>query len=149
VSIEKILSVAAEHAAWLVTGSLLSLAIGVFLVPALILRLPADYFAYRRRHAAAAVRRHPLIHVGLMSMKNLLGAVFVIAGIALLVLPGQGLITLMAGLIIMNYPGKFVFERWLVRRPHVLPALNWLRRKYGRAPLLPPDDEPEPKSPRT
>jgi hypothetical protein len=42
----------------------------------------------------------------------------------------------------MNYPGKFALERWIIRRPRVLPALNWLRIRYGRAALLAPDDEP-------
>jgi hypothetical protein len=141
-SLERIWELAAEHAAWLVTGSLLSLVIGVVLGPVLILRLPAEYFTYRHRHAVTAQRRHPALHLVLTTTKNLIGAVFVVAGLALLVLPGQGLITLLAGAVIMNYPGKFEFERWLVRRPRVLPALNWLRKKYGRAPLLPPDGDP-------
>jgi hypothetical protein len=134
---------AAEHATWLVTGSLLSLVISVILGPALILRLPAGYFTYRHRHAVARDRSHPLLHLALTTTKNVIGAVFVVAGLALLVLPGQGLITLLAGAVIMNYPGKFRFERWLVSRPRVLPALNWLRTKYGREPLLPPDAEPD------
>jgi hypothetical protein len=142
VSLEQIWNLAAEHAAWLVTGSLLSLVISVILGPALILRLPAGYFTYRHRHAVANERRHPLLHLALTTTKNLIGAVFVAAGLALLVLPGQGIITLLAGAVIMNYPGKFQFERWLVSRPRVLPALNWLRTKYGREPLLPPDREP-------
>jgi hypothetical protein len=142
VSFEQIWNLAVEHAAWLVTGSFLSLVIGVVLGPALILRLPAEYFTYRHRHAVAAQRRHPALHLVLTTTKNLIGALFVVAGLALLVLPGQGIITLLAGAVIMNSPGKFEFERWLVRRPRVLPALNWLRRKYGREPLLPPDGEP-------
>lgn len=147
-SLEEIWNFAAAHAAWLVTGSLLSLVISAVLGPALILRLPPGYFTYRHRHAVATQRRHPVLHLVLTGTKNLIGAVFVVAGLALLVLPGQGIITLLAGAIIMNYPGKFEFERWLVRRPRVLPALNWLRKKYGREPLLPPDDAPNSASSR-
>ena len=131
------------HAGLLVTGSLLSLVISVVLGPALILRLPAGYFTYQHRRAVRTERRHPVLHLTLTGTKNVIGAVFVLAGLALLVLPGQGIITLLAGAIIMNYPGKFEFERWLVRRPRVLPALNWLRMKYGREPLLPPDAKPD------
>jgi hypothetical protein len=137
--LRSILDFAAEYAAWLVLGSLLSLIVGLVLVPLLILRIPTDYFVYRRRHFAAT-RPHLLVHIVLTGAKNLLGAVFLVTGVALLVLPGQGLITLFTGLIIMNYPGKFEFERWLVRRPHVLPALNWLRARYRRKPLLAPPD---------
>lgn len=127
-----------EHAAWFVGGSLLGIVVGAVLVPALILRIPADYFVHERRQTLAARQRNPLVRVLLNGAKNAVGAAFVVAGLALLVLPGQGLITLLAGLIIMNYPGKFALERWLVRRPRVLPALNWLRARFGRPPLEPP-----------
>ena len=140
---EKIWDFATAHAGLLVAGSFLSLVISAVLGPALIVRLPAGYFTYRHRHVVMAERRHPVVHLVLTGTKNVIGAMFVVAGLALLVLPGQGIITLLAGAIIMNYPGKFEFERWLVRRPRVLPALNWLRAKYGREPLLPPDSEPD------
>jgi hypothetical protein len=143
VALEQIWNFAADHAALLVTGSLLSLVISAILGPALILWLPAAYFTYRHRRAVSKERKHPALHLVLTTTKNLIGAVFVAAGLALLVLPGQGIITLLAGAVIMNYPGKFRFERWLVSRPRVLPALNWLRKKYGREPLLPPDGEPD------
>ena len=142
-SLEQIWNFAADHAAWLVTGSLLSLVISAVLGPALILWLPAGYFTYRHRRTVSKERKHPLLHLALTTTKNVIGAVFVAAGVALLVLPGQGILTLLAGAVIMNYPGKFRFERWLVSRPRVLPALNWLRKKYGREPLLPPDGEPD------
>jgi Putative transmembrane protein (PGPGW) len=141
--LERLFELAAEYAPWLVAGSLLSLAIGFLLGPWLLLQLPADYFTYRRRHAETAVLRHPLVHLMLTGAKNLVGAILVVAGILLFFLPGQGIITLVAGLVVMNYPGKFRLERWLVRRPKVLPALNWLRRRYGREALL----EPEPDRP--
>ena len=56
----------------------------------------------------------------------------------MLFVPGQGLLTIIVGLTVMNYPGKFRLERWLVMRPRVLPALNWLRKRYGHPPLQDP-----------
>jgi archaellum biogenesis protein FlaJ (TadC family) len=141
--IQRLLDLAAEYALWLVAGSLLTIAIGIFLGPWLILRLPADYFTYRRRQAMRATRQHPAIHLLLTTAKNVAGAILVVAGLCLFFLPGQGIITLVAGLIVMNYPGKFQLERWLVSRPKVLPALNWLRRRYGRDLLQEPDGYPE------
>jgi hypothetical protein len=129
-----------DLAAGRVAGSVLSLVIGCVIGPWLILRLPADYFTYRRRHADLVMGRHPAVHLLLTSAKNVVGAILIVAGICLFFLPGQGIITLLAGLVVMNYPGKFRLERWLVRRSRVFPALNWLRRRYGREPLL----EPEP-----
>jgi hypothetical protein len=71
-----------------------------------------------------------------MGIKNLLGIIFLCAGFLMLFLPGQGLLTLLVGLMIMNYPGKYALERWLIQRPFVLPAVNWLRAKYDHPPLL-------------
>jgi hypothetical protein len=76
-------------------------------------------------------------------MKNLLGVVFVVAGLLMLFLPGQGILTLLVGLVIMNYPGKFALERWLIQRPYVMHAVNWLRKKYNHPPLLAPLDQNE------
>lgn len=143
--VQHLLDLAAEYAVWLVAGSLLTLVIGIVIGPWLILRLPADYFTYRRRRAMRATRQHPAIYLLLTTAKNLIGGVLVVAGLCLFFLPGQGIVTLLAGLIVMNYPGKFHLERWLVSRPHVLPALNWLRRRYGRDLLQEPDRESEPE----
>lgn len=118
--------------------SVVSLLIGALLAPAMILRIPADYFLPDRRIPLAERSRRPALRLLLLAGKNLLGALLLLAGVAMLFLPGQGLLTLVAGLIIMNYPGKYRFERWLVRRPHVLSAMNWLRRRYGRTPLRAP-----------
>ena len=132
---------AAQHAAWFVVGSVLSVIVSLVLTPLLIVKLPTDYFAHEHRHVLEAAQ-HPLLRLALIGLKNIVGWILILAGLALFVLPGQGTITLIAGLLITNYPGKFAFERWLVRRPHVLPAMNWLRRRAGREPLLEPTEDP-------
>jgi hypothetical protein len=45
------------------------------------------------------------------------------------------LLTLLVGLLVMNFPGKYQLERWLVLRPGVLRGLNWLRRRRDHAPF--------------
>ncbi len=127
-----------DHAVWLMTASAISLTVGLLLVPVFINRIPVDYFSHAHRHRLSASSRHPFIRLLIVGSKNLLGIVFVVAGLLMLFLPGQGLLTLLAGLIIMNYPGKFELERWIILRPHVLPAINWLRTKYNHPPLLRP-----------
>jgi hypothetical protein len=136
---DALLTFVATHAEWLIAASVATFLIGLVLVPAMVLRIPANYFLHDRRRPLSSSARHPAVTLLLSGAKNLLGAALLIVGVALLFLPGQGVLTLLVGLMIMNYPGKFVFERWLVRRPHVLPALNWLRMRYGRAPLEVPD----------
>src|SRR5690606_9528602 len=106
--------------------------------PAMILRIPSDYFLPERRITLAKHSQHRALRVLILTAKNLLGALLLLAGFALMFLPGQGLLTLLAGLVIMNYPGKYRFERWLIRRPYVLSSMNWLRVRCGRGPLEAP-----------
>ena len=70
--------------------------------------------------------------------KNLLGAALVVLGLLMLVTPGQGQVTLLAGLLLMNFPGKYRLERAVVSREGVMRALNWFRRRSGRPPFEPP-----------
>lgn len=127
-----------RYAGWMIGVSFVSLAAAVLLVPTFIKRMPVDYFSHPRRHRLMANSRRPTIDLALAGAKNLLGATLVLAGLLMLLLPGQGLITLLAGLMIMNYPGKFRLERWIIQRPHVSSAVNWLRARHGQPPLDPP-----------
>jgi hypothetical protein len=113
--------------------SVASLALTAALLPVVVVRLPNDYFARRpgERRTGRRGAANLLWHV----LKNGVGAVFVLAGIAMLVLPGQGILTMLIGLLLLDLPGKYRFERWLVSRPRVLRAINQLRQRRGRLPL--------------
>ncbi len=111
-------------------------------VPILVVRIPPDYFTGRRRRRIEDPA-HPLRRLALRLAKNLAGWVFIFAGIVMLVVPGQGLLTIVIGLMLVDFPGKYRFERWLVSRPPVLRSINWLRRRRGRPALEPP---PQPAS---
>jgi hypothetical protein len=127
---------AEAHAALLLGISLAMLVATLAVFPFVVVRLPARYFAEDDR--PRPLSRHAIVQWLLMALKNALGLTLVVTGILLLFLPGQGLLTVIIGLTIMNYPGKFVFERWLVRRPRVMPALNWLRSRFGATPFEDP-----------
>ncbi|MHC4899759.1 MAG: PGPGW domain-containing protein [Planctomycetota bacterium] len=119
---------------WLGIVSVVSLVASLIAIPMLIARLPQDYFAHRRRHRLREDRRSPIALLGVI-VKNLFGGLLVLAGILMLALPGQGILTILIGLTIMNFPGKYRLERWLVGRPAVLKALNWIRAKTNKPPL--------------
>jgi hypothetical protein len=119
---------------WLGIVSVLSLVASVIAIPILIARLPEDYFCHRRRHPVAEDGRSPARLVG-TTLKNLFGGLLVLAGILMLALPGQGVLTILIGLTIMNFPGKYRLERWIVGKGAVLRALNWIRGKAGKPPL--------------
>ena len=125
-----------EHAGVLVGFSITTLIMTFFLLPFMIVRLPQDYFL--ESHRPRPLSQNLIIHLVLTALKNMLGLGFVVLGILMLFVPGQGLLTIIVGLTVMNYPGKFRLERWLIMRPRVLPALNWLRKRYGHPPLQDP-----------
>ena len=121
---------------WIAGTSLMTFIATLIVVPWLIVRIPPDYFALERRRRKHWATRHPIVRGVLLTGKNLLGYIFIAAGIAMLVLPGQGMLTILLGIILVDLPGKYRLERWLVARHPVLRSINWLRRRAGRAPLI-------------
>ena len=112
----------------------------VFLVPIFIARIPARYYVDLPRRPTDWGRRHPALRILLLAGRNALGWVLVVAGIAMLALPGQGLLALLVGLTLVDVPQKRRVELWLIRRGPVLRSLNWIRHKARKAPLELPDD---------
>jgi hypothetical protein len=109
-------------------------------IPWLIARLPADHFVPVKRPRPAE-RRHPVLRIALLILKNLIGGLLVLAGVAMLVLPGQGLLAILMGLVLLDYPGKHRFERWLIRRRAIRRPVDWIRRRAGREPLRLPEGD--------
>lgn len=120
--------------------SVLSLIATLVLLPLLVVRIPPEYFRHRHRVRDYAHDRHPVAHHTLVVLKNMLGVALVLAGISMLLLPGQGLLTLLIGLMLTDFPGKYGLEKRLVRQPGVLKAVNWLRARSGHPPVLAPLD---------
>ena len=112
---------------------------GVAVVPWIVLRLPQDYFLPPRRHCVIPERLPLSLGLPLLVVKNLVGGVLLVAGLIMLVFPGQGLLTILLGLALMNFPGKFALQRRLMSHPLIHRSLNWLRRRFGRPPFLIPD----------
>lgn len=119
------------------TFSVVSAVVSLVVCGYVLGRLPADYFvnpAARERHAD----RHPVAHVLLVIGRNLLGYFLVGLGILLSFpgVPGQGILTILMGVMLINIPGKLRVERWLVTRRAVLAAVNRLRARFGNPPLV-------------
>jgi UDP-N-acetylmuramyl pentapeptide phosphotransferase/UDP-N-acetylglucosamine-1-phosphate transferase len=104
-------------------------------IPLLIGRLPVNYFIQHRQKVEERHKRHPLVAKIIFVLRNGLGSLFLLAGIAMLVLPGQGIITILIGFSFMDFPKKHKLEETIVRRPGVAKALNWLRRKQKKQPF--------------
>ena len=120
---------------WLAVFSVIAFIGTLVSIPALVIRIPADYFLHERRPSTGRSNSGSLQHLILTGVKNLIGILFVLAGLAMLVLPGQGLLTILIGLMLMNFPGKYALQRALVRHKMVLTAVNHLRARAGRPPI--------------
>ncbi len=124
--------------------SILALLITPMVISALVILMPEDYFLSERDHILELYDGyHPFIKTAILVMKNAAGVVFVLAGLAMLVLPGQGVLTILIGLTLVNFPGKRSLERRIVRQEKVRSAINWMRSRAGRPPLKMSRDEGE------
>ena len=122
---------------WVVLGVVSGvLFIGTLIaIPILIVRLPDDYFIQNHRQTWLQ-NRHPVLRVSVYVIKNLLGYVFLLAGIAMLMLPGQGILTMVIGVSLIDFPGKQKLQRQLIGQAAVLRTINRIRRKFDRKPLV-------------
>ena len=107
----------------------------VIAIPWILIRLPQDYFC--ESHPRTWLKdRHPVLRLIALALKNFVGWILLLGGIAMLVLPGQGLLTILIGVSLMDFPGKRAIERKLVSRPLVLQAINRVRERFDRPPLV-------------
>ncbi|MHC4946828.1 MAG: hypothetical protein ACYTG1_01005 [Planctomycetota bacterium] len=120
---------------WAATGSVVVFVGTLLAIPPMVVRIPTDYFTHRKRHRTPWSEHHPVVRAILIAGKNLLGGVFLLSGIAMLVLPGQGILCMVIGVMLLDFPGKYRLERWAVERRFVLRSINWLRRRGGHPPL--------------
>jgi nitric oxide reductase large subunit len=112
-------------------------AISLAIVSFIVVKIPEDYFRKDRPRELwsdkpAAVRLLAVF------AKNLLGVVLVVLGILMSVpgVPGQGFLTILLGIMLLDFPGKRNLEHKLVSRPQVLNAINKLRHRFGKPSLV-------------
>ena len=127
-------------AALAVPIAMVTAAISIVIVAFILARIPPDYFV--NPEVRRPNKRHPVLHCLFVAGKNLLGIFLVILGVLLSFpgVPGQGLLTILMGVALVDFPGKYRAERWLLTRPIVLRNINRLRARVGRPPLLVPEE---------
>ncbi len=113
----------------------LSFFLSILIVAIVIVKIPANYFSshYQKDFLPGSSW---LTRWGATIIKNIIGAILVLAGIVMLIGPGQGILTILIGLIMMDIPGKRPLEAKLIKRPAVLSAVNSLRSRYNKPPLI-------------
>ena len=117
--------------------SIFILIISVFMMVLIISFLPEDYFKSENRNLISSVKnsRYPLLKLLVLITKNFFGVLLLLSGILMLVLPGQGILTIITGLVFIDYPGKYKFERKLLRQKGVIKSINWIRSHLSKPPL--------------
>lgn len=102
-----------------------------------LVNLPPDYFHENHHAAFLWADRHPVLRWLALIGKNLLGVVLVLVGIIMSLpgVPGQGILTILIGIMLLDFPGKRRLERTLVSWPRVKQSIDQLRQRFGKPPL--------------
>lgn len=110
-------------------------------LPFVILRLPDDFFVRECQPYGRVGKPRPKSLATLL-IRNVCGLLMLAAGFLMLFLPGQGILTMVFGLALIQFPGKRRFYRWIFQKMNARPLfekMNGLRRRFNRPPLhLPP-----------
>lgn len=115
----------------------LTFTISLAIVSFIMVRIPPDYF-HKDRPRDLWSDRHPAVRFLGLFAKNLLGVVLVGLGILMSIpgVPGQGILTILLGIMLLDFPGKRTLEYKLVSRPQVLKTINRLRHRFGKPSLI-------------
>ncbi|MCC6807611.1 MAG: hypothetical protein IT381_09315 [Deltaproteobacteria bacterium] len=119
---------------WTVLGiSLVAMVLSCAILVVAIIAFPEDYFA----SDAPPTPRHPVLAVLLRIGKNLLGVLFIAVGALLSIpgVPGQGLMTIAIGILLLDLPKKRSIERRLLENRHLQSFINGVRSRFHRPPL--------------
>jgi hypothetical protein len=122
--------------AWGAGLFVVSLVLTVAAAVAVVVRLPPTYFCGPKPPPFMPGRPGWVRLLG-RAGKNLLGCALVALGIIMSLpgVPGQGLLTIFIGLVLLDVPGKRRIELRIVRVRTIFKAMNRARARFGREPL--------------
>jgi hypothetical protein len=100
-------------------------------IPFILVRLREDYFDVRVPRPWMK-GRNPILRAAGKVLKNVAGVLFLLAGISMLLLPGQGLLTILIGISLLDFPGKRRLEARIIGQRRIFSAVNSLRAKFGK-----------------
>ena len=108
--------------------SILIFVFSIFGLRLFIIAIPSNYFINKKR-VSALKNRSILLWIIYIVFKNIIGYVFIIMGLVALVLPGQGILMILIGLMMSDYPKKFDLEKKIITIKTVRKGINWIRIK--------------------
>lgn len=121
---------------WLTVLSLITFLLSIILIPIVVNMLSSDCFRKLTLKPADRPVRSQAMKVFFLIIRNTLGVLLFLAGLLMLFLPGQGLLTLLLSFMLLSIPGKQRLIVYLVKQKNIQKSLDWLRRKGGRPPFV-------------
>jgi hypothetical protein len=115
---------------------LVSFFVNLAIVSFILVKLPVDHFK-KGHHVDFWSGPRPALNAAKVIGKNILGILLVLLGIILSLpgVPGQGLLTVLLGIMLLDFPGKTSLERKLLSRKEIVSTINRLRAKFDKPPL--------------
>ena len=118
---------------WISLVSLTIFIISILSIRWLVLLIPENYFKEKKN--SILKEKYFFYWVAFKFIKNSLGYLLIIGGILMLVLPGQGILTIFIGMILSDYPGKYNIEKKIIQSSIILRTINSIRKKSGKKSL--------------
>jgi len=115
---------------WLAPISLITFLLSLLLIPWVVSNLSIDSFLNLTKPKQKSMISAKII--GVQIIRNICGLLLLLAGIAMLFLPGQGILTILLGLLLLTFPGKQKILNYLIHEPTVQHSLDWIRKKSGK-----------------
>jgi hypothetical protein len=114
-----------------------SFLLNLAIVSVILVKLPADHFNKNRQTKFWDGPR-PALHAAKVIGKNVAGVLLVALGIVLSLpgVPGQGLLTILLGIMLLDFPGRDRLEQKLLSKPSIVNTINRLRGRFGKPPLV-------------
>ena len=106
------------------------------IVSFVVVKLPATYF--HPDHDREILKgKNPAIRWAAIIGKNLAGVLLVVLGVVLSLpgIPGPGLVTILFGVMLVDFPGRRWLEHKLVSQPRIQKGINDLRKRFGKKPI--------------
>ncbi|MBN2617697.1 MAG: hypothetical protein JXR64_05230 [Spirochaetales bacterium] len=114
--------------------SILTFIGSIIIIPLLIINLSPDYFI--KKHQPMYNYKHPVIRYIVLLLKNILGFILILLGIIMLFIPGQGLLSIGFGVLLINFPGKKKLEYKIFTNKKISSVINKLRKKAGKEEIF-------------
>lgn len=105
----------------------------------LVVRMPADYLTRQSPPESRFLTHRPLLRTLARLVKNAFGLMILVAGLIMLLTPGQGVLFIFLGVTLLDFPGKQKMVQRLLGRPGVMDVINKLRSKAKCPPLESPN----------